>query len=167
MSRLNRYVFFFRKECGLEKFVPMFERSTMRGKDLRKLLTQQLKINQNLTAPGQKQLTALQAKLHYMKIVSEQKTFGSRVFMVTLLVCSIFTLVYRLNISFYHWDNRFFCKGYIRPINKMTAIIKIVKIIPVNLQQLLSGRSPTFQLSKVGDFARRLFWIVYYWFKII
>ncbi|CAC5423068.1 FERM and PDZ domain-containing protein 4,FERM and PDZ domain-containing protein 3,FERM and PDZ domain-containing protein 1 [Mytilus coruscus] len=73
------------KECGLEKFVPVYERSTMKGKDLRKLLTQQLKMNQNLTAPGQKHLTALQAKLHYMKIVSEQKTFGSRVFMVTLL----------------------------------------------------------------------------------
>ncbi|XP_071126713.1 uro-adherence factor A-like isoform X3 [Mytilus edulis] len=73
------------KECGLEKFVPVFERSTMKGKDLRKLLTQQMKMNQNLTAPGQKHLTALQAKLHYMKIVSEQKTFGSRVFMVTLL----------------------------------------------------------------------------------
>lgn len=76
----------FRKECGLEKFVPVYERSTMRGKDLRKLLTQQMKVNQNLTAPGQKHLTALQAKLHYMKIVSEQKTFGARVFMVTLLV---------------------------------------------------------------------------------
>ncbi|XP_052077142.1 uncharacterized protein LOC127715157 isoform X6 [Mytilus californianus] len=73
------------KECGLEKFVPVYERSTMKGKDLRKLLTQQMKMNQNLTAPGQKHLTALQAKLHYMKIVSEQKTFGSRVFMVTLL----------------------------------------------------------------------------------
>ena len=59
----------------------------MKMKDLRKVLAQSLKMNQNLTAPGQKQLTALQAKLHYMKIVSELKTFGSRVFMVTLLVC--------------------------------------------------------------------------------
>lgn len=82
----NKILLHFRKECGLEKFVPVFERSTMKGKDLRKLLTQQMKMNQNLTAPGQKHLTALQAKLHYMKIVSEQKTFGSRVFMVTLLV---------------------------------------------------------------------------------
>ena len=51
-----------------------------------------MKLNQNLTAPGQKQLTALQAKLHYMKIVSELKTFGSRVFMVTLLVGSVAAL---------------------------------------------------------------------------
>ncbi|XP_060073323.1 uncharacterized protein LOC132553128 [Ylistrum balloti] len=73
------------KECGLEKFVPATQIESMKGKDLRKLLSQQLKINQNLTPPGQKQLSALQAKLHYVKIVSELKTFGSRVFMVTLL----------------------------------------------------------------------------------
>ena len=30
------------------------------------------------------------------------------------------------------------------------------QIIPVNLQQLLSGRSPAFKLSRAGDFARRL-----------
>ena len=76
-----------RKECGFEKFVPPSVRENMRIKDLRKVLSQSMKLNQNLTAPGQKQLTALQAKLHYMKIVSELKTFGSRVFMVTLLVC--------------------------------------------------------------------------------
>ncbi|XP_055959064.1 uncharacterized protein LOC126829506 [Patella vulgata] len=73
------------KECGLDKFVPRSLVDHMKGKDLRKMLNQYLKQNQSLTAPGQKQLTALQAKLHYMKIVSELKTFGSRVFMVTLL----------------------------------------------------------------------------------
>ncbi|KAL4230083.1 Frmpd3p [Mactra antiquata] len=73
------------KEFGFEKFVPPSIRENMKVKDLRKVLAQCLKMNQNLTAPGQKQLTALQAKLHYMKIVSELKTFGSRVFMVTLL----------------------------------------------------------------------------------
>ncbi|XP_052276810.1 uncharacterized protein LOC127876023 isoform X3 [Dreissena polymorpha] len=73
------------KEFGLEKFVPQSIREAFKIKDLRKVLAQCLKMNANLTAPGQKQLTALQAKLHYMKIVSELKTFGSRVFMVTLL----------------------------------------------------------------------------------
>ncbi|XP_071086775.1 uncharacterized protein [Haliotis cracherodii] len=73
------------KECGLDKFVPHSLIENMKGKDLRKMLNQYLKMNQSLTAPGQKQLTPLQAKLHYMKIVSELKTFGSRVFMVTLL----------------------------------------------------------------------------------
>ncbi|XP_060597612.1 serine-rich adhesin for platelets-like isoform X4 [Ruditapes philippinarum] len=73
------------KEFGFEKFVSQSIRENMKVKDLRKILAQCMKMNQNLTAPGQKQLTALQAKLHYMKIVSELKTFGSRVFMVTLL----------------------------------------------------------------------------------
>ncbi|XP_052796628.1 uncharacterized protein LOC128229029 isoform X3 [Mya arenaria] len=73
------------KEFGLEKFVPGSIREAFKVKDLRKMLAQCLKMNANLTAPGQKQLTALQAKLHYMKIISEMKTFGSRVFMVTLL----------------------------------------------------------------------------------
>ncbi|XP_041357056.1 uncharacterized protein LOC121374154 isoform X2 [Gigantopelta aegis] len=73
------------KNCGLEKFVPHSLLENMKGKELRKMLGQYMKMNQNLTAPGQKQLSALQAKLHYMKIVSELKTFGSRVFMVTLL----------------------------------------------------------------------------------
>ncbi|KAL3880268.1 hypothetical protein ACJMK2_032517 [Sinanodonta woodiana] len=73
------------KETGLDKFVPVSLMEKIRGKDLRKLLTHALKQVQSLMPPGQKQLTAIQAKLHYMKIVSELKTFGSRVFMVTLL----------------------------------------------------------------------------------
>ena len=74
------------KECGLDKFVSKSLLESMKGKDLKRMLSQYLKMNQSLAAPGQKQLTALQAKLHYMKIVGELKTFGSRVFMVTLLV---------------------------------------------------------------------------------
>ncbi|KAK7097654.1 hypothetical protein V1264_004600 [Littorina saxatilis] len=73
------------KECGLDKFVSKSLMDSMKGKDLKRMLTQYLKMNQSLAAPGQKQLSALQAKLHYMKIVGELKTFGSRVFMVTLL----------------------------------------------------------------------------------
>nr|KAG5701798.1 hypothetical protein BaRGS_000788 [Batillaria attramentaria] len=73
------------KECGLDKFVSKSLMESMKGKDLKRMLAQYLKMNQSLAAPGQKHLTALQAKLHYMKIVSELKTFGSRVFMVTLL----------------------------------------------------------------------------------
>lgn len=77
---------FLRKESGLDKFVAHSLLENMKSKDLRKMLAQYMKMNQSLTAPGQKQLSALQAKLHYMKIISELKTFGSRVFMVTLLV---------------------------------------------------------------------------------
>ncbi|KAH9519888.1 FERM and PDZ domain-containing protein 4 [Bulinus truncatus] len=73
------------KASGLDKFVAHSLIESMKSRDLRKMLSQFMKMNQSLTAPGQKQLTALQAKLHYMKIISELKTFGSRVFMVTLL----------------------------------------------------------------------------------
>lgn len=76
----------FRRDCGLEQFVPPSLLDSMKGKDVRKMIQQYLKMNQSLSAPGQKQLTALQAKLHYLKIISELKTFGSRIFMVTLLV---------------------------------------------------------------------------------
>lgn len=79
----------FRKECGIEKFVPYSHLEQMKPKELRKILGNQMKINQNLTPPGQKHLSSMQAKLHYMKIVTEQKTFGSRVFMVTLLVSGL------------------------------------------------------------------------------
>ncbi|XP_055893555.1 uncharacterized protein LOC106060842 isoform X3 [Biomphalaria glabrata] len=73
------------KASGLDKFVARSLMESMKSRDLRKMLSQYMKMNQSLTAPGQKQLTAIQAKLHYMKIISELKTFGSRVFMVTLL----------------------------------------------------------------------------------
>ncbi|KAH9504798.1 FERM and PDZ domain-containing protein 4 [Bulinus truncatus] len=68
------------KASGLDKFVAHSLIESMKSRDLRKTLSQFMKMNQSLTAPGQKQLTALQAKLHYMKIISELKTFGSRVF---------------------------------------------------------------------------------------
>ena len=45
-----------------------------------------MKLNQGLIAPGQKQVTPLQAKLHYMKIVSELRSFGGKCFLATLVV---------------------------------------------------------------------------------
>ena len=79
----------FRKDCGLDKFVSPALLETMKGKDLRKLISHHMKMNQGLSAPGQKQLTALQAKLHYMKIVSELRTFGGKCFMATLVVSTV------------------------------------------------------------------------------
>ena len=58
----------------------------MKGKDLRKMLSHYLKANHSLAAPGQKQLTALQAKLHYLKIIGELRSFGTKCFMATLMV---------------------------------------------------------------------------------
>ena len=75
-----------RKDCGLERFVPCSLLDSMKGKDLRKILGHCMKANQNLSAPGQKQLTALQAKLHYLKILGEVRSFGGKCFVATHVV---------------------------------------------------------------------------------
>lgn len=72
------------RECGLDRFVPLSLLETMKRKELRKLLAHFLKQNQSLSAPGQKQLTALQAKLHYLKIISELPSYGAKCFSTNL-----------------------------------------------------------------------------------
>ena len=52
----------------------------MKRKELRKLLAHFLKLNQSLVAAGQKQLTALQAKLHYLSIISQLPSYGAKCF---------------------------------------------------------------------------------------
>ncbi|KAL3211956.1 hypothetical protein MRX96_008214 [Rhipicephalus microplus] len=69
------------RESGLKRFVPGSLLETMKRKELRKLLSHFLKQNQaTLCAPGQKQLTPLQAKLHYLKVISELSSYGAKVF---------------------------------------------------------------------------------------
>lgn len=69
------------RESGLKRFVPGSLLETMKRKELRKLLSHFLKQNQAaLCAPGQKQLTPLQAKLHYLKVISELSSYGAKVF---------------------------------------------------------------------------------------
>ena len=75
----------FRRECGLERFVPTGLLSSMKRKEVRKILSHHVKQCQ-LLEPGQKLLSPLQAKLHYMKLVSELRSFGGRCFMATMLV---------------------------------------------------------------------------------
>ena len=58
-------------------------------------------MNTNLTAPGQKNLTALQAKLHYLKIISELPSYGAKCFSTTLSV----SISYQRNQS----RTRIFC----------------------------------------------------------
>ncbi|XP_074649908.1 uncharacterized protein LOC141905072 [Tubulanus polymorphus] len=89
------------KECGLSKFVTKSILDSMKGKDLRKMISHYIKVNQNL-APGQRQLTELQAKLHYMKIVGDIRSFGGKYFMVTLVDPSTEAMIlvgYRNGIS--------------------------------------------------------------------
>ncbi|XP_077867220.1 uncharacterized protein LOC102806711 [Saccoglossus kowalevskii] len=78
------------KECGLSKFLPQSLLQGVKVKDIRRAMNHFIKMNQNLAAPGQKHLTALQVKLHYLKIVSELKTFGGRYFTAVLMVSEVF-----------------------------------------------------------------------------
>ncbi|KAJ8352639.1 hypothetical protein SKAU_G00241150 [Synaphobranchus kaupii] len=72
------------KEWGLALFLPPAVLSSMKEKNIKKALTHILKTNQNLVPPGKK-LTALQAKAHYLKYLSDLRLYGGRVFKSTLL----------------------------------------------------------------------------------
>ncbi|CAG7827581.1 unnamed protein product [Allacma fusca] len=72
------------KEFGLERFVPSSLAETMKRKELRKLLQHFLKSNSGLVPAGQKSLTALQAKLHYLRIIGELPSYGAKCFATNL-----------------------------------------------------------------------------------
>ncbi|CAG0887649.1 unnamed protein product, partial [Cyprideis torosa] len=72
------------REFGLERFVPHSLLETMKRKELRKLLSHFLKQVQTLSAPGQKQLSALQAKLHYLSIIAQLPSYGAKCFPMNL-----------------------------------------------------------------------------------
>uniref|UniRef100_A0A8C2ZTC4 FERM and PDZ domain containing 4 n=1 Tax=Cyclopterus lumpus TaxID=8103 RepID=A0A8C2ZTC4_CYCLU len=72
------------KEWGLALFLPPAVLSSMKEKNIKKALTHILKTNQALVPPGKK-LTALQAKVHYLKYLSDLRLYGGRVFKSTLI----------------------------------------------------------------------------------
>ncbi|XP_044073715.1 FERM and PDZ domain-containing protein 4 isoform X2 [Siniperca chuatsi] len=72
------------KEWGLALFLPPAVLSSMKEKNIKKALTHILKTNQNLVPPGKK-LTALQAKVHYLKYLSDLRLYGGRVFKSILI----------------------------------------------------------------------------------
>ncbi|OQR73255.1 FERM and PDZ domain-containing protein 4-like, partial [Tropilaelaps mercedesae] len=67
------------EECGLTRFVSFPLLVSMKRKQLRKIFAQFMKQNEGLCSPGQKQLTPLQVKLHFLKIMSEQEGYGCRI----------------------------------------------------------------------------------------
>ncbi|KTF79603.1 hypothetical protein cypCar_00032044 [Cyprinus carpio] len=73
------------KEWGLAQFLPPAVLCSMKEKNIKKALTHILKTNQNLVPPGKK-LTALQAKVHYLKYLSDLRLYGGQVFRSTLVV---------------------------------------------------------------------------------
>jgi hypothetical protein len=69
------------RECSLKPFVPYTLIETMKCKELHKLLNHYMKQNQSqLCPPGQKSLTAIQAKVHYLRIISELPSYGAKIF---------------------------------------------------------------------------------------
>jgi hypothetical protein len=86
----NKMLTFHRREFGLERFVPVSLMSTMKRKELRKLIGHFLKLNHNLSPTGQKSLTSLQAKLYYLNIISELPSYGAKCFSTNIRVCQIF-----------------------------------------------------------------------------
>lgn len=83
----NKMYVFHRQEFGLERFVPVSLMSTMKRKELRKLIGHFLKLNHNLSPTGQKSLTSLQAKLYYLNIISELPSYGAKCFSTNIRVC--------------------------------------------------------------------------------
>ncbi|XP_044756049.1 uncharacterized protein LOC123314773 isoform X2 [Coccinella septempunctata] len=67
------------RDFGLERFVPTSLLENMKRKELRKLIAHFLKLHSSMAGPG-KQLTALQAKLHYLDIVSQLPSYGAKCF---------------------------------------------------------------------------------------
>nr|XP_020447874.1 LOW QUALITY PROTEIN: FERM and PDZ domain-containing protein 4-like [Monopterus albus] len=75
---------YIQKEWGLSLFLPPAVLSSMKERNIKKALTHILKTNQNLVPPGKK-LTALQAKVHYLRYLSELRLYGGREFKSILL----------------------------------------------------------------------------------
>ncbi|XP_062865490.1 FERM and PDZ domain-containing protein 4-like [Trichomycterus rosablanca] len=75
---------YIQKQWGLAHFLSSSVLSSMKEKNIKKALTHILKTNQNLVPPGKK-LTILQAKVHYLKYLSDLRLYGGRVFKSLLL----------------------------------------------------------------------------------
>ena len=63
---------------GLDDFLPLGIINNFKKKDIKKALMAQLKSLSRIALPGQR-LTPLQAKLHYLKIASQNPVFGGRI----------------------------------------------------------------------------------------
>nr|XP_032516782.1 uncharacterized protein LOC116769710 isoform X2 [Danaus plexippus plexippus] len=67
------------REFGLERFVSSSLLESMKRKELRRLVAHFLKLNAQMTG-GQRHLTQLQAKLHYLDTVSALPSYGAKCF---------------------------------------------------------------------------------------
>ncbi|XP_037048563.1 uncharacterized protein LOC119083046 isoform X2 [Bradysia coprophila] len=67
------------REFGLERFVPASLIDGMKRKELRRLMAHFLKLNSQMTGSS-KMLTQLQAKIHYLDIISGLPSYGAKCF---------------------------------------------------------------------------------------
>ncbi|CAG9865501.1 unnamed protein product [Phyllotreta striolata] len=67
------------REFGLERFIPASLLENIKRKEIRKLIGHFLKLHSSMAGMG-KQLTALQAKLHYLDIVGQLPSYGAKCF---------------------------------------------------------------------------------------
>lgn len=74
------FFFFCRREFGLERFVPTSLIDGMKRKELRRLVSHFLKLNSQMTGSSTKVLTQLQAKIHYLDIISGLPSYGAKCF---------------------------------------------------------------------------------------
>ena len=85
-----------------QKDSPILVNICISSQELRKLIGHFLKLNSNLVSPGQKFLTGLQAKLHYLKIISELPSYGAKCFSTNMSVsCPLF--IFSLTYLNFHW----------------------------------------------------------------
>ena len=70
---------------GLAKFVMSDLLNNTKEKELRKILDQQIKQNENLASPGERYMSSLQCKLHYLNLAVEMFSYGGRYFDAKLL----------------------------------------------------------------------------------
>ena len=70
---------------GLNKFVSSDVLHSVKEKELRKILDQQVKQNENLASPGERHMSSLQCKIHYLNLAVEIFSYGGRYFDVVLV----------------------------------------------------------------------------------
>ncbi|XP_015201432.2 FERM and PDZ domain-containing protein 1 isoform X1 [Lepisosteus oculatus] len=75
------------KDWGIENFISPTLLRNMRDKDLKKAISYHMKKTQALLDPRQKQLiSAVQARLSYLKILGELKSYGGKAFSATMML---------------------------------------------------------------------------------
>eukprot|EP00118_Oscarella_pearsei_P000372 m.4788 g.4788 ORF g.4788 m.4788 type:complete len:1453 (+) comp11287_c0_seq1:97-4455(+) len=122
------------KDVGLDKFLPEQVLLVMKPKELRKMISHCVKLNQLMSLPGERHLTDIQAKLLYLKIAGELRTFGGRYYNGTYeKERSEVTLLVGPHVGF--------CHVLSKRRNLVSAIADFGNIIDISLGEVDSRKS--------------------------